>query len=184
MTLSSHQSARPESIEWLTPPHIIAALGGAESFDLDPCAAPNAPDPWPTARTHYRADQINGLTAPWHGRVWCNPPFSRAATQWARQMALHGHGVLLIQARTETRWWQESVLPHATRILLLAGRLHFHRPDGTRAAANSGAPTALVAYGAADAMVLAHCGLPGHLSPLGRWEQPEIRADPHPRPAP
>jgi len=45
--LSSHQSARSQSDTWLTPPHVLAALG---PFDLDPCASPS-PQPWPTAAT-------------------------------------------------------------------------------------------------------------------------------------
>lgn len=35
----------------------------------------------------------------------------------------------------------------ATAVRFLHGRLHFHYPDGTRAPANSGAPSVLVAYG-------------------------------------
>lgn len=33
---------------WLTPPPVLDALGGAQSFDLDPCAAPE-PRPWRAA---------------------------------------------------------------------------------------------------------------------------------------
>jgi len=44
-------------------------------------------------------------------------------------------------------------------VLFLRGRPHFHYADGTRAAANSGAPIALVAYGAEDARILESCGL-------------------------
>lgn len=36
--MGSHQSAAMLKDEWLTPPEIIKALGGPESFDLDPCA--------------------------------------------------------------------------------------------------------------------------------------------------
>jgi hypothetical protein len=43
----------------------------------------------------------------------------------------------------------------ADGLLFLHGRLHFHYPDGTRAAANSGAPSVLVAYGQRDAQILA-----------------------------
>ena len=44
----------------------------------------------------------------------------------------------------------------------------FHRPDGTRAAANSGAPSVLVAYGAGAAERLRTCTLPGTYIALGR----------------
>ncbi|WP_280940170.1 hypothetical protein [Mesorhizobium sp. WSM1293] len=43
MTIGSHHSARAGTDVWLTPPAILAALGGAESFDLDPCAPLDRP---------------------------------------------------------------------------------------------------------------------------------------------
>ena len=43
--------------------------------------------------------------------------------------------------------------------MFLAGRLHFHHADGTRAAANSDAPSCLVAYGQQNTGVLRDCGL-------------------------
>ena len=74
MSLSGHQSAKMKNDEWLTPPEILRALG---PFDLDPCA-PIA-RPWETAATHYTAED-DGLSKPWAGRVWCNPPFGREAS--------------------------------------------------------------------------------------------------------
>lgn len=38
--IGGHQSANSGTTTWLTPRPIIWALGGPESFDLDPCAAP------------------------------------------------------------------------------------------------------------------------------------------------
>ena len=37
--MGSHHSARAETTTWLTPPHVIEALG---HFDLDPCGHPNS----------------------------------------------------------------------------------------------------------------------------------------------
>lgn len=68
MSLSGHQSARMKNDEWLTPPEIMSSLG---AFDLDPCSPINRP--WPTAGIHYTVED-DGLSKPWFGRVWCNPP--------------------------------------------------------------------------------------------------------------
>jgi hypothetical protein len=172
VTLGSHQSGRNESVEWLTPPPIIAALGGAASFDMDPCPAPDAPKPFPTARRYLRPrDGADGLRDPWVGRCFVNPPFDKIVSpRWVAKMAGHGRGILLLHARMETATWRESIYPHASRMLLLRHRQRFYRPDGSQAAHNSGAPVALIAYGDQDAEILAHCGLPGWLSPRGRWE--------------
>lgn len=154
MSMSSHQSARAGSTVWLTPPEILAALG---RFDLDPCAAPE-PRPWATADRHITLPE-DGLRAEWHGRVWCNPPFGREASRWLARMADHGNGIALIPARTETAMFYSTVWAHAEAVLFMRGRPHFHRPDGSRAAANSGAPICLVAYGIANVAALERSGL-------------------------
>ena len=142
MSLSSHQRVVGKNDEWLTPPEIIKALG---PFDLDPCAPTERP--WKMARVHYTADD-DGLTAPWFGRVWLNPPFNRFTLhKWAARMAEHGQGIMLLPARTETAVFYEHVWPHAHSICFMRGRPHFHYVDGTRASFNSGAPICLVAYG-------------------------------------
>ena len=94
--------------------------------------------------------------------MFCNPPYSLIGPFMAKAAA-HGHGIALVFARTETAWWFESVWPKATSVLFLHGRLHFHHPDGTRAAANAGGPSALVAYGPTAYTRLATAGLPGAL---------------------
>lgn len=134
---------------WLTPPFIFRALG---EFDLDPCAPPA--QPWPTARRTYTKED-DGLTLPWEGRVWLNPPYSQGLmAAFMRLMAQHNHGTALIFAKTETRMFFEHVWSHASALLFIKARLHFYEPTGEMAPYNSGAPSVLVAYGAQDMDVL------------------------------
>lgn len=180
MPIGSHHSAAAGTDVWLTPPDVLAALGGADSFDLDPCAAVN--QPWPTARQHYTV-QDNGLIRPWHGRVWMNPPYSTSVIgKWMARMVEHGQGIALIFARTETAIFQEMVWRSADALLFHESRLTFHVNEdtwfepkgkkpilarrGERAPANAGGPSVFCAYGAEDADVLASCGLPGAFVPL------------------
>ena len=155
--IGGHHSARMGNDEWLTPPEILNALG---PFDLDPCSPIERP--WPTAARHFTALD-RGLSREWFGSVWCNPPYGREAGKWLARCAEHGDAVALVFARTETRDWAEHVWGKATAVLFLFGRLHFHYVDGTRAKANSGAPSALIAYGHDAARRLANCGLHGKL---------------------
>lgn len=138
-----HRPREGLSNDWLTPPEILEALG---PFDLDPCASTN--QPWPTAKRHITADE-NGLTANWGDAfVWLNPPYGPHSWRWLERLAEHPPGgIALIFARTETLGFERQVWRRAEALLFLFGRLHFHNPDGTRAAANSGAPSVLVAYG-------------------------------------
>lgn len=158
--IGSHQSAAMQRDEWLTPPHVLAALG---AFDLDPCS-PRV-RPWPTASNHYTVND-NGLAKPWAGRVWMNPPYGTETARWMERLADHGQGTALIFARTETATFFPWVWEHATALLFLKGRLHFHFVDGSRAPANAGAPSVLIAYGRRDADVLKGCGLPGRFVQL------------------
>lgn len=136
--------------EWLTPPHIILALG---SFDLDPCSPPPERRPWPTANRHYTVHD-NGLLQPWEGRVWCNPPYGRECIKFLARMAEHEHGTALVFARTETRMFQEWVFPKASALLFLAGRLQFCDYKGKPSDNSAGAPSVLIAYGDEDADLL------------------------------
>lgn len=170
MTLSSHQRpVRGASEVWLTPPEIIEAFG---PFDLDPCAAVG--QPWPTAARHYTVED-DGLAREWHGFVWCNPPFGPEAGVWLDRLAEHGHGIGLMPARTETRWFVRAVWHRADAVLFLHGRPHFHHPSGIRASANSGAPIALAAYGSLGVERLRDGGIAGSL--VSGWRRENHRTE-------
>ena len=161
--MGSHQSARMQTDEWLTPPEILGALG---NFDLDPCSP--IIRPWDTAARHYSIED-NGLQQPWVGRVWLNPPYGREMGRWLERLADHGDGIALIFARTETAMFGQHGWDRADGMLFLAGRLHFHYVDGTRAAANGGAPSVLLAYGKSNVQALRESGLRGWL--CSGWEK-------------
>lgn len=155
--MGSHQSARMKNDEWLTPPGLIKSLG---EFDLDPCSPIERP--WPTAKEHYTVLD-NGLMLPWSGRVWCNPPYGQESAEWLSKLVRHGNGIALIFARTETEMFFNYVWEKADAILFLKGRLYFYRVDGSRAAANSGAPSCLIAYGKENVRALERSGINGKL---------------------
>ncbi|UYL87762.1 methyltransferase [Gordonia phage Shivanishola] len=157
--IGAHENNATGTDTWLTPRHILDALG---AFDLDPCAAP-APDRWPTAMNHYTY-RDDGLAHTWFGRVWCNPPYSQA-WRWIERLAEHGNGVALLFARTETEQFNRQVWERADGLLFLRGRLTFHEVDGRRGKGNAGAPSVLVAYGRRNVDALATCGLPGVFVP-------------------
>lgn len=153
--IGTHQSAKMGNDEWLTPPEIVKALG---QFNLDPCSPIKRP--WATAVEHYTVKD-DGLNREWFGRVWCNPPYGQEAVKWLRKLADHGNGIALVFARTETKMFFQEVWPRATGILFIEGRLTFHRIDGGKAKANSGAPSVLIAYGKINADILRGSGIRG-----------------------
>lgn len=163
--MGGHHSRVPDTVNWLTPPHVIEALGGVTSFDLDPCAPFRSKIQ--TARRCYSWIFQDGFALPWFGRIWLNPPYSTAAiAPWLARLMHHGTGTALIFARTDTDYFHRYVFEGATAALFIRKRLNFHRLDGTRAQKNAGAPSVLIAYGMADTDRLAACGIPGGFQPL------------------
>lgn len=140
---------------WLTPLEIVRALG---TFDLDPCAAPEHP----TAITMWTPEEIgDGLSLPWSGRVWMNPPYGRESRVWMERLAAHGTGTALIPVATGTKLWQEVVFPEATALFFYRHRVTFIHPKGDGGGMVSPAASALVAFGDRDAEALRTSGLPG-----------------------
>lgn len=165
MAVGSHETTTPLTVEWLTPPYILEELG---KFDLDPCAPIDRP--WNTAAKHYTIFD-NGLTQPWEGRVWLNPPYGRDIDAWLARMADHGNGIALIFARTETAAFHQYVWNQASALFFFRGRLQFWHPDGRKSRANAGAPSCLVAYNSHNANVLDDIQLDGKYIRLdGAWQ--------------
>ena len=115
--------------EHYTPPEVFAALGC--QFDLDPCQ----PDEGrafisvPADNFYTRAD--NGLTQPWSGFVWLNPPFGgrNGIVPWLQKFLDHGNGIALANALTSCGWFHDFA-PQMDAILFPKGKTKFVRPDG------------------------------------------------------
>lgn len=115
---------------WETPAWLLEVLHGVfRGFDLDPCSPTHNRRSAPVrARVHYTMED-DGLTLPWHGKVFVNPPYGRQLRLWtakAKNEVLAGNArvVALIPARTDTTWWHEDVAGNAT-VFFLRGRLSF-----------------------------------------------------------
>lgn len=143
------------TVEWYSPPEVFQALG--LTFDLDPCAPPGGL-PWvPAKRFYSRAD--DGLTRPWAGRVWLNPPYGAGIEGWMRKLAAHGDGIAFVHARTSTVWWREA-LSAATAVCFVAGRVRFiSDADGSRPVGGSPISLVLLSYGLPCASALMQSGL-------------------------
>lgn len=81
----------PTSDDHYTPQYIFDVLG--LTFDVD-VASPPGGVPWIPAKRFYTMED-DGLTQPWNGRVWMNPPYSNV-TPWIEKFINHGNGIGLI----------------------------------------------------------------------------------------
>jgi phage N-6-adenine-methyltransferase len=119
-----HSSA---STEWATPQDLFDQLQDEFKFDLDAAASPD------NAKCEtYFTKEDNGLSLPWSAyRVWLNPPYGREIGRWvekACEETLSHKGarvvVMLVPARTDTRWWK-TAKEGGAEIRFLFGRLKF-----------------------------------------------------------
>lgn len=139
--MSVHEAPWGATREWFTPPELFDTLG--LRFDLDPASPMSGPVPWVPAERFY-SPRENGLVMPWDGRVWLNPPYGPPGVAFVHRMVEHGDGLLLVPARTETRWFQLAA-QRANAICFLRDRLHFIRADGVRGRASFG--STIMAFG-------------------------------------
>ena len=150
-----HAPNEGATCEWWTPPEVFEAIG--LRFDLDPCAPELPAADWLPVERRYSLPE-DGLTLPWSGRVFLNPPYGGEAGKWMERLADHGHGIALVFSRTDVKWWHAAV-PSATAVCFIRGRLTFIAGAGQSAPGNSGGPSALIAYGEDCAQAIADSGL-------------------------
>ena len=108
---------------WATPQDFFDELNKEFHFDLDPCA---------NADNHkcelYFTKEQDGLAQNWQGRtVFCNPPYGREIAGWVKKCSKHkGVAVMLVPARTDTKWWQDYIYRNPNvQVRFFRGRLKF-----------------------------------------------------------
>lgn len=131
-TPTAFSSARSQ---WNTPPEIIQLtlrlFDGV--IDLDPCSDAEGDKANVPARIHY-TEGTDGLTRPWIGRVYMNPPYGRVIATWVRKFILNyklgitTEGIILVPARTDTAWFR---LLRDFPVCFIKGRLRFSGMDNS-----------------------------------------------------
>lgn len=103
------------SYEWRTPKHLYAELDAEFHFNFDPC--PLGGD----------TDGRSTLFQPWQGkRVFCNPPYGPQVPAFLVRWRETELAVYLLKAATDTAWFHDIVLPFATEIRFIRGRVRYN----------------------------------------------------------
>ena len=98
---------------WRTPKAFYNNLNHEFEFDFDPCP----PDP-----------EFDGLHCEWGTTNFVNPPYNQIKKWLGKTLDEYNKGktiVLLLPSRTGTDWFHKYVLPFATEIKFIRGRLKF-----------------------------------------------------------
>jgi hypothetical protein len=122
-----------KSEEWYTPKEIIervrTVLG---DITLDP-ASDAIPQAWIRAE-HYFTQADDGLSKPWFGNVFLNPPYCGNAAKWAAKMIDEyrsgrvASAIMLINSQHGYKWYEDlwATFP----VCCLRNRLRFIKPNG------------------------------------------------------
>ncbi len=119
MTEVYHRSQRQD---WETPQALFDKLNEEFKFTLD--AAASAEN---KKCAKFFGVKLDGLKANWGGeRVWCNPPYGRGLGAWVAKCSRNTVlTVALLPARTCTKWFLEIVIPAASEVRFIRGRVTF-----------------------------------------------------------
>ena len=108
-----------------TPKYLFNKISSIFNFSLDVCALPE------NAKCEsYYTPKDDGLSKPWRGGVWCNPPYGREISLWVKkayeesQKEYNSFVLMLLPARTDTKWWWDWVQGKAT-LFFIKGRVKF-----------------------------------------------------------
>lgn len=108
--------------DWCTPPLVLDRVRRVGPIALDPCTSPANPC---GAEASY---SLHGLSLPWWGLAFVNPPYGRELVKWADKVveeAARGiEIIMLVPSRTDTRWWGHA-FEAAQACALWRGRITF-----------------------------------------------------------
>ncbi|MBA2412267.1 MAG: hypothetical protein H0V63_05510 [Burkholderiaceae bacterium] len=143
LDVHNHRAQGTGENEWYTPQkYIDLAREVLGEIDLDP-ASSTAAQTAVAARAFF-SEHDDGLSRPWGGRVWLNPPYSQPhVAKFIRKLVQElvaghvTHAILLTHNYTDTTWFHDAAA-HCAAICFTRGRVRFVSPDGEEASPTQG----------------------------------------------
>jgi phage N-6-adenine-methyltransferase len=123
-----------------TPKQLFDFLNSVFEFTLDPCARDTIESQKRIKTEVQITKDDDGLIGSWDNKsTFVNPPYSKiskwidkAINEYNSRIDNWKKGikpepiVLLVPARTDTRWWHKIVSQHSSKVVFIKGRLKFN----------------------------------------------------------
>lgn len=119
--------------DWCTPQDFFDELDREFHFTIDVAATKNS-----AKCKEFFTIEDDALSRGWGGHTaFCNPPYGKDIGKWVEKAYIESQCndmtvVMLIPARTDTKYFHDYVFRHASEIRFLRGRLVFEHEDGTK----------------------------------------------------
>lgn len=117
--------------DWYTPDHILQSVKNIFTIDLDPASSIIANQTVGAKKFYTKED--DGLSKPWSGNVFINPPYTRGVMPGFAEKLLNEYnngniqqGIILVNAVIDTKAGQ-LLLNNCDAVCFIAGRLQFKR---------------------------------------------------------
>lgn len=129
--------------DWEAPDDFFEALDNAFQFQLDVAASKKN-----TKCAVYLTEEDDATKddIEWSFMNWCNPPYGKKAIPFLQKGLSEAYKgrftVFLLPARTDTKLWQQYVIPFALEVFFVPGRLTFKGAENP-----APFPSALVVFG-------------------------------------
>lgn len=128
MSDTKHYDTHDAGPEWGTPAWLVEPLADSlDGFSLDPASGA---EPKRYADERYTVED-DGLSQPWHGDVWLNPPYGREFNdRWAEKTLSESRRAevdsitALVPGSVDTDWFQDNY-GQADVLTFLDGRVDF-----------------------------------------------------------
>lgn len=130
-----HGAQTNGNVEWYTPEkYIKSARRVMGSIDCDPCTSDLAQEV--IRATCYYTIETDGLTHPWKGTVWMNPPYAVSViTRFVDKLLEHlaagdvTQAIMLTHNNADTAWFHKAALL-CSRACFTRGRVRFYDGNG------------------------------------------------------
>jgi phage N-6-adenine-methyltransferase len=115
-----------EKMDWITPRQFFMRLNSDFNFTTDVGATKeNALLPDYLGLDNGR----DALTSEWGAINFCNPPYGRQIGDWVKKGYFESRDgklvVMLLPARTDTKWFHDWIFGRAVDIIFVRGRIKF-----------------------------------------------------------
>lgn len=137
----NHRAQGTGENEWYTPvEHMETVRAFMGVIDLDPASSDAAQRVVQASRYFTITD--DGLTQPWSGNVWLNPPYAQPAiahfiAKMIDELPNITEAIMLTHNYTDTAWFHVA-MSKCSAVCFTRGRIGFLNPEGKKAAPTQG----------------------------------------------